>query len=208
MVIKTMKKIGTIGLVFGLVLLNATALTAATPTVSYTFVSSAPSVVIDAVEETTVLPDEQENANDESMDDSSRIGDESPENGPGEMNPRSETIDESKKRQGIKFKGIWGFSEDNTTQGYVKGYLRRKSQHGILLGLWNKTGNEECGKIYGKFRLGYFAGRVQNPDGERCHIMGLYKIDKENHLLKMRWMTPHKDGWAVFRYIPPSEDVE
>ena len=203
----------TIGLVLGLVLLNATALVAATPTVSYTFVSSASTALIDVADESTMKNGQSLETNDdisiiekEPLFDSSDSQDNSFEVIP--ENPRSQptTSEKPTQRRGIKFKGLWGYDEDNTTQGYVGGVLRRKCQHAVLLGRWNRTGSEETGKIIGKFHMGYFAGRVENPDGQRCHIIGLYKVDKENQLIKMKWMTPHQDGWAVFKYLPPSED--
>jgi hypothetical protein len=50
-------------------------------------------------------------------------------------------------------------------------------------------------------KKGYFNGRVITPEGEKCHITGLYKFDRENNTIKMKWMTPHNSGWAGAKIV-------
>lgn len=113
------------------------------------------------------------------------------------------TADASQKY--VKVRGIWGYAGDNESDGYFGGRITRKGRFGVFRGLYNVTGNESKGKIVGIMKRGYFNGRLTTPNGSKCHITGLYKIDKENHLLKLRWMTPHKSGWAVARITVPDQ---
>jgi hypothetical protein len=101
----------------------------------------------------------------------------------------------------IKVRGIWGDSGDNESDGYFGGYLKRRGRLGVFKGLYNLTGNETKTKIFGVMRHGYFNGRIITVDGNKCHIVGLYKIDKDNQLLKLRWMTPFGNGWGVGKII-------
>ena len=101
----------------------------------------------------------------------------------------------------IRFKGIWGFSDDNETDGYVAGYIKKRGRVGILRGVWNYTDNESKGRIKGIFRCGYFNGRVITPGGATLPITGLYRADKENQTVHLRWMTPRHSGWAHFRSV-------
>ena len=113
------------------------------------------------------------------------------------------TADVSQKY--VKVRGIWGNAGDNESDGYFGGRIIRKDRFGVFRGLYNVTGNESKGKIVGIMKRGYFNGRLTTSNGSKCHITGLYKIDKENHLLKLRWMTPHKSGWAVARITVPDQ---
>lgn len=105
----------------------------------------------------------------------------------------------------VKVIGIWGYTGDNESDGYFGGRITRKGRFGVLRGLYNVTGNESKGKIVGIMKRGYFNGRLTTSNGSKCHITGLYKIDKENHLLKLRWMTPHKSGWAIAKITIPDQ---
>ena len=51
-------------------------------------------------------------------------------------------------------------------------------------------------------KKGYFNGKIFSYDGE-TKITGLYKIDRENQLLKLQWMIPFQGGWAVGRISLP-----
>ena len=113
------------------------------------------------------------------------------------------SADASKKY--VKVRGVWGYSGDNESDGFFGGRITRKGRFAIFRGLYNVTSNESKGKIVGIMKWGYLNGRLTTPNGSKYHITGLYKIDKENHLLKLRWMTPHKNGWAVARLTIPDQ---
>jgi len=105
----------------------------------------------------------------------------------------------------IKVRGVWGLSGDNESDGYFGARIVRRGRFAVFKGLYNKSGNESYGKVFGIMKKGYFNGRVVNPAGESCKIICLYHIDKENELLKMRWMTPLGSGWAVGKLSHPEE---
>ena len=107
---------------------------------------------------------------------------------------------EAPEKKFAKIRGIWGFAGDNESDGYFGGRLIKNRRVLVFRGVYNKTGNESYGKIIGIMKRGYFNGRLVTPDGEKCKITGLYKIDRENKTLKMRWMTPHQMGWALARF--------
>lgn len=106
----------------------------------------------------------------------------------------------------VKIRGTWGISGENESDGYFGARIARRGRFAIFKGLYNKTDNETYGKVFGIMKKGYFNGRVVNPAGESCKITGLYHVDKENNILKMRWMTPHSGGWAVGKIILPGEE--
>ena len=106
----------------------------------------------------------------------------------------------------IKIRGVWGLSGDNESDGYFGARIARRGRFAVFKGLYNKTDNETYGKVFGVMKKGYFNGRVVNPAGESCKITGLYHVDKENNILKMRWLTPHSGGWAVGKMILPEEE--
>ena len=105
-------------------------------------------------------------------------------------------------RDYAKVRGIWGLAGDNESDGYFGGKIVRRGRVAVFKGLYNKTDNETFGKVVGIFKRGYFLGKVVNPDGESCRITGLYKVDKEEKIFKMRWMTTHLSGWAAGKIIP------
>ena len=114
-------------------------------------------------------------------------------------------IHEDCPKKYVKIRGVWGLSGDNESDGYFGARIVRRGRFAIFKGLYNKTGNESSGKVFGIMKKGYFNGRVVNPDGESCKITGLYHVDKEEDLLKMRWMTPLSSGWAIGKIIHPEE---
>jgi len=97
----------------------------------------------------------------------------------------------------VNLRGVWGLSGDNESDGYFGGKIARRGIFAVFKGLYNKTDNESFGKFFLIMKRGYFNGRVINPEGKSCKITGLYKIDKDEHTIKMRWMTRHCTGWAV-----------
>lgn len=101
-----------------------------------------------------------------------------------------------------KVRGVWGLAGDNESDGYFGGKIVRRGRFSVFNGLYNKTDNETFGKFVGIFKRGYFLGKVVNPNGESCRIIGLYNVDKEEMIFKMRWMTPQLSGWAAGKIIP------
>lgn len=104
----------------------------------------------------------------------------------------------SEKAPKVKFGGIWGYVGDNETQGYVGGFLGRRGRVGFLKGIWNITDGSAKGRVVGILKHGFFNGKIVTEDGA-CRITGMYKIDRENQLLHLRWMTVNKVGWAHCR---------
>ncbi|RLF53388.1 MAG: hypothetical protein DRN24_01040 [Thermoplasmata archaeon] len=104
-------------------------------------------------------------------------------------------------RKSILLKGIWGYAGDNESDGYLIGKIIRNHRAGVFRGFYNTTNNETRGRIFGVMKHGYFNGRVVTPDGENCRIVGIYKINKEDRSFKLRWMTPHKTGWAIAKIL-------
>ena len=114
-------------------------------------------------------------------------------------------IQEECPKKYVKIRGVWGLSGDNESDGYFGARIVRRGRFGVLKGLYNKTDNESFGKVFGIMKKGYFNGRVVNPAGESCKITGLYHVDQEEKILKMRWMTPLNSGWAVGKIILEEE---
>jgi len=106
------------------------------------------------------------------------------------------------KERVVKFRGIWGLSDDNESDGYFGGKIIRRQKVTVLKGLYNKTGNESKGKVVGIMKDGYFNGRVINPDGKVCKITGLFKINKDELTFGMHWLTPYNSGWTRSKLIP------
>lgn len=190
-----MKKIISL-VVLGLILLNATMLVAAGPAVD---LKSGFSDVLIAEDSTYQKKNEKPEI---SAGEKPTIT----QGYPRRLLRKQSAVQNNEELKGVKIKGIWGYQDDNETQGYVGGIIRRQGRCSQFFGRWNTTDSEELGKIGGYLRFGYFVGRIETPEGERFHIMGLYKIDQENHLIKMRWMTPGNTGWTVCKYLLPSSE--
>ena len=109
--------------------------------------------------------------------------------------------DGPQKKVGLR--GIWGHAGDNESDGYFGARITRRNRVGVFNGLYNTTGNESKTRIVGIMRHGYFNGKIITEDGGKCPVTGLYKINRENQVFKLRWMTPHGTGWAVARIILP-----
>jgi len=120
-------------------------------------------------------------------------------------NGEESTQDVAPNKKYVKLRGIWGLADDNESDGYFGGQIIRRGRFAVFRGLYNKTDNETYGKVFGIMKKGYFNGGIVTPDGEKCRITGLYKIDTDNKTLKMRWMTSHNAGWAVAKSISPGE---
>ncbi len=111
------------------------------------------------------------------------------------------TDDAQQKKIGLR--GIWGYAGNNESDGYFGARITRRNRVGVFNGLCNTTGNESKTRIVGIMRHGYFNGRIITEDGGKCPVIGLYKINRESQLFKLRWMTLHGNGWAVARIILP-----
>lgn len=112
---------------------------------------------------------------------------------------------EQNKYPKARFRGIWGFADDNTTQGYLGGIAGKREHGGYLKGLWNTTDNTSKGTIAGILKKGFFNGRFTTGDGASYPITGFYRIDRENKLMHIRWMTLNKVGWAHLKIGAPED---
>jgi hypothetical protein len=106
-------------------------------------------------------------------------------------------------------KGKWGIGVDREYDGYFGGLISIKSTendrlYGVFKGRYNKTGEDSFGEFIGIMKKGYFNGKIISDEGE-TKVTGLYKIDRENHLLKLQWMIPFHGGWAIGRISPFEE---
>jgi hypothetical protein len=101
----------------------------------------------------------------------------------------------------VSLRGIWGHFGDNESDGYFGARITRRNRVGFFNGFYNTTGNESKIRLVGIMRYGYFNGKIITEDGGRCPVIGLYKVDQEKQLFKLRWMAPHGNGWGVARII-------
>lgn len=108
-----------------------------------------------------------------------------------------------------RFKGVWGFMEDNETRGHVWGIIERGEHYGFVKGAWNKGNltaevaiNTPVNRITGVFRNGYFNGRLIFADGRVCPIVGLYKVNTTENTFRARWMTENRVGWTYGEFFP------
>ena len=100
----------------------------------------------------------------------------------------------------VRFRGIWGFAGDNESDGYVAGVITKGKHAARLRGVWNESNSsEKKGRVVGILKRGYFAGKVITGNGTAYRIAGIYKIDREHRLLKMRWIMPHCSGWTILK---------
>ena len=112
------------------------------------------------------------------------------------MNRQAVQLQKGASKQ--KFRGIWGYADDNETQGYVGGFIGRRGRFGYINGAWNTTDDDKQGRVFGILKKGFFNGKIVTENGTN-RITGLYRIDKEKQVLHLRWMTAYKVGWAHCR---------
>ena len=97
---------------------------------------------------------------------------------------------------GLKIRGVWGYSGDKDPDGYLVGKVTKRGKQVIFQGVFNQSGKETRFHIVGLLKKGFLNGKI--TVGEKTiKITGLYRINKEKHLLRLRWLTPHNSGWAV-----------
>lgn len=103
----------------------------------------------------------------------------------------------------FKIRGKWGNAKNEGIAGYFGGIITIKSTnndrlYGVFKGRYNKTDENVNGEFIGIMKNGYFNGKIISDEGE-TKITGLYRIDRENQLLKLQWMIPFHAGWALGR---------
>ena len=97
----------------------------------------------------------------------------------------------------LVFHGIWGFQDDNSSDGSVAGRLIKRWRFMVFYGFCNSTGTQERARLVGIIRNGYFNGKIFRDNDTTWPITGLLTINREQRLVKLRWMTPYQTGWAV-----------
>lgn len=101
----------------------------------------------------------------------------------------------------VKLKGLWGFADDNVSDGYFSGKIIFGQTGRIFKGAYNKSDNDTKGRIVGILKNNYFNGKIVTKNGACYPIVGLFRVNKEDKIFKMKWLTPHNSGWAVARLL-------
>lgn len=115
------------------------------------------------------------------------------------IDDEDENVDQqSSNQQCVRIVGKWGHGKDEEADGFFAAKITRKQRVAVFTGMYNSSGEDDRNQIVGIMKKGYFNGKIIT-DQQEYKITGLYKIDKENKLLKMQWMTPGHAGWAVAR---------
>ena len=100
----------------------------------------------------------------------------------------------------IVLRGKWGFKGDKEPDGDFAGKIIPKNRFFVFKGIFNVTNSsygDVKGRVFGVLRHGFFNGIVKGANGERSKVIGLYKLDRERKIFKIRWMTFHDAGWAL-----------
>ncbi|RLF36084.1 MAG: hypothetical protein DRN00_03565 [Thermoplasmata archaeon] len=97
----------------------------------------------------------------------------------------------------VGFKGIW---KEDGEKGKFKGIIIHKGKINIMKGVWESINGTGRGKIVGIMKRGYFIGRICE-DGNKEPIVGLYKVNRDKKVIKMKWMTPTKEGIAIAKIM-------
>ncbi len=100
----------------------------------------------------------------------------------------------------LSIRGKWGQGKDEDADGFFGGRLTRKGRVVVFNGMFNKTNDEEKIRIVCIMKNGYFNGKIISDEGEQ-KMTGLYRIDRENKVLKLQWMVSGNVGWAVGRVV-------
>ena len=95
----------------------------------------------------------------------------------------------------VGFKGIW---REDGEKGKFKGIIIHKGKINIMKGVWESING--TGKIVGIMKRGYFIGRICE-DGNKEPIVGLYKVNRDKKVIKMKWMTPTREGIAIAKIM-------
>jgi len=131
----------------------------------------------------------------------------------------SDKLDNGVKCKKIRVRGVWGFLGDNISDGHFGGIIKRtkRCDVSVFRGVYycNDNGsntslvyNEKRGKFIVFMKHGYFNGKLITPKGYMRPITGLYKVDRENRLLKLRWLLPHNNGWAIAKMSIPEQSLD
>ena len=118
------------------------------------------------------------------------------------MNSNGEPNQDAQRLR-AKVRGVWGFSDDNESDGCFTAQIAKGLRAGVFRGVYNKTGSEDEGTIIARMRAGFFNGKITTPAGEEIRITGLYHINRDEQTFKLRWMTPGASGWADGELVLP-----
>lgn len=143
---------------------------------------------------TYVIATEQETEKKETNEPVSKWVDETENQQIESMNPSTSTG----SGKGLRLIGKWGHGKDEEADGYVAARITRRGRVGLFRGFYNLTDEDEKTQIVGIMKKGYFNGKIITDEGS-VKLTGLYKVDRDEHLLKMQWMSPGHAGWAVGR---------
>lgn len=124
---------------------------------------------------------------------------------PDKQIPEDEQINITSPSGFVKIRGTWGYQESNESIGNFAGRIVKKGNVVHLVGQYRTNDNQTKGKMAGVLIRGYFNGKFTSADGKEYKITGLYKYDKENKTLKIRWMTADYNGWAVGKIIDTTQ---
>ena len=97
---------------------------------------------------------------------------------------------------GLRILGKWGYIGENETAGYFAAKIKRARRAFVIRGVWNTTDNMERGRIFGVVKRCYFNGIIRTAN-KTIPVIGLLRIDRNKHIMRMKWMTPQDYGWAV-----------
>ena len=149
--------------------------------------------VLGLVVPTLVIANEPETNNQAAEDDLLELVNEAEDEQIQSTNPTTTSTG-----KGLKAIGKWGHGKDEEADGFFGARITRKGRFAVFKGVYNLTGEEERNQIVGIMKKGYFNGKIITNEGS-VKLTGLYKVDKENRLLKMQWMSPGHAGWAIAR---------
>jgi len=105
------------------------------------------------------------------------------------------------ERKGYRVKviGKWGYRGENRSAGYFVMVLKRARKRLILVkGLLNTTDGSAKAKFFGIAKRCFLNGVVRY-DNKTVPVVGLLKLDRDNKMVMVKWMSPRVSGWAVGR---------
>jgi len=99
----------------------------------------------------------------------------------------------------VKVIGKWGYSGENQSAGYFIMVLKRVRKRLILVkGLLNTTNGSAKARFFGIAKRCFLNGVIRY-DNRTIPVVGLLKIDRDNNVIRAKWMSPRESGWAVGR---------
>lgn len=107
-----------------------------------------------------------------------------------------------------KIVGKWGCGGENQSAGwFIATFKRTKRKFFVVKGLLNTTDNSIRARFFGIVKKCYFNGIIR-LENKTIPVIGLLKINRDKHILLMRWMTPRSSGWAKGKIIQRSTIVD